>query len=70
MTSFPLAMESPNGSTVKSEGVTTMDVSTVSERTRPPSPDQATGELKDREMNVSQNASEKSDAKRDTCSIN
>ena len=66
---FPLAMESPNGSTVKSEGVASMDVSTVSERPSPPSPDQATGELKDREMNASQNASEKSDAKRDTCSM-
>ena len=54
---------------MKSEGVSTMDVSTVSERPSPPSPDQATGELKDREMNASQNASEKSDAKRDTCSI-
>ena len=33
---FPLAMESPNGSTMKYEGVATMDMSTVSERVTPP----------------------------------
>ena len=38
---FPVVMESPNGSAVKFEGVVTMDASTVSERSTPPSPDLA-----------------------------
>ena len=69
---FPLAMESPNGSTMKSEGVATMDVSTVSERSVQPT--QAAEELKDDEMNDSassikhQKAGERSDAKGNTCS--
>ena len=56
---------------MKSEGVITMDVSTVSERTTPSSPEQP----KDSEKNVLpspmkfQNTDEKSDTKRDTSSV-
>ena len=70
---FPLVVESPNGSTTKSEGIATMDVSTVSERPRTPT--QATGDLKDDEISLSlssiehQTAGEKSDDKADTSSV-
>ncbi|MCG8623365.1 MAG: hypothetical protein MJE68_15405 [Proteobacteria bacterium] len=68
---FPLAVESPNGSAVKSEGVATMDASTVSERSTPPSPDLA--EVGEKKVLLSpielQNSDERSDTKEETSSV-
>ena len=65
---FPVAMESPNGSAVKSEGIVTMDASTVSERSTPPSPDLAkVGEKKVLLSPIElQNSDERSDTKGET----
>ena len=68
---FPMAMQSPNGSNVKSEGVVTMDVSTASERSTPPSPEQPKdGEKKALPSPMTlQNTDERCHAKTDTSSV-
>ena len=68
---FPLAVESPNGSAVKSEGIVTMDASTMSERSTPSSPDLAkVGEKKVLLSPIElQNSDERSDTKGETSSV-
>ena len=68
---FPVVVESPNGAAVKSEGVVTMDASTVSERSTPPSPDLA--EVGEKKVLLSpielQNSDTRSDTERETSSV-